>query len=88
MARRRNIYYRSLPNECGHRSKIATIFLQLILMFLLCFLSIDCVWPRVNNTCEQGHSKYGSNCEDEFQKILGDSIIVNNSTGNAIFFIT
>ena len=95
MAKERNIYIPSLSSESnGHRpTKSANISHTTALLFVLCVLSAN-IWPRgvcswpppgpwsFNNTCEEDREEYGSNCEDNFQKILDEnSIIFDNSTG-------
>ena len=93
MAKERNIYIPLLSSEYHNRRRTRSIVRQTALLFVLCFLSgniwpnIVCSWPPpgpwlFNNTCEQDREEFGSNCEDEFQKILDEnSIIIDNSTG-------
>ena len=73
-----------------HKSKgSANTLRQTIALILLCFLSSGCGCPpgwecpwEFNNTCKQDHIKYGTRCDDEFQKILDEnSFIIDNRTG-------
>ena len=51
---------------------------------MLYALTVNSSWPWGNNTCEEGYKTYGSNCEDEFPKILDENSIVVNHTGSLI----
>ena len=90
MATNRNICITSSPIVGNSRRYIGTINIlrQTAFLLLLCRLSVSSFYPwEFNNTCEQGREKYGSNCEDEFQKILDEfSILVENGSiaGNLI----
>ena len=87
MAKNRNIYisYLSRETHTQYPTQRINFICRLIVLILLYFSCVNCGWPSFDNTCKQEQWDYGSNCEDEFQKILDeDSIIVDNTTGTFI----